>query len=123
MSPRRPFGGLESEILEVLAAATEPLAASDVRARLGEDLAYTTVMTVLGRLADKGLVQRERDGRVHRYTIVRDPAEVTAWRMRRLLDADGGDREATLARFVGDLSNEDEQFLLNVLRENGRGRP
>ena len=116
MNSRRPFGGLESEILDVLAAATGPMSAADVRARLGDGLAYTTVMTVLGRLADKGLVLRERDGRAHQYTAVRDPAEVTAWRMRRLLDADDN-RAAALARFVGDLSDEDEQLLLSLLSE------
>jgi predicted transcriptional regulator len=122
MSPRRPFGGLESDILAVLDAADETMSAAAVRAALGEKLAYTTVVTVLGRLADKGLVLRERDGRAHRYWMVRDPAEVTAWRMRRLLDSDDN-RAAALARFVGDLSDEDEQLLLELLRDNERGGP
>jgi predicted transcriptional regulator len=122
MSPRRPFGGLESDILAVLDAADGTMSATGVRAALGEKLAYTTVLTVLGRLAGKGLVLRERDGRAHRYQIVRDPADVTAWRMRRLLDSDGN-REAALARFVGDLSDEDEQFLLALLRDNDLGSP
>jgi predicted transcriptional regulator len=120
MSPRRPFGGLESDILAVLDAADGTMSVAGVRAALGEKLAYTTVMTVLGRLADKGLVLRERDGRAHRYSIVRDPADVTAWRMRRLLDADEN-RAAALARFVGDLSDEDEQLLLELLHDNDRG--
>lgn len=121
MSPRRPFGGLESDVLAVLDAADATMTAAEVRAGLGENLAYTTVMTVLGRLAGKGLVLRERDGRVHRYSIVRDPAEVTAWRMRRLLDADEN-RAAALTRFIDDLSDEDEQLLLDLFRDNGRGR-
>ena len=121
MSPRRPFGGLESDVLAVLDAADATMTAAEVRAGLGENLAYTTVVTVLGRLAGKGLVLRERDGRVHRYSIVRDPAEVTAWRMRRLLDADEN-RAAALTRFIDDLSDEDEQLLLDLFRDNGRGR-
>ena len=121
MSPRRPFGGLESDVLAVLDAADATMTVAEVRAGLGENLAYTTVMTVLGRLAGKGLVLRERDGRVHRYSIVRDPAEVTAWRMRRLLDADEN-RAAALTRFIDDLSDEDEQLLLDLFRDNGRGR-
>ncbi|MEV6850293.1 BlaI/MecI/CopY family transcriptional regulator [Actinoplanes sp. NPDC051411] len=121
MSERRPFGGLESEILAVLDTAAGALSVAEVRAGLGEGLAYTTVVTVLSRLAGKGLVVRRRDGRAHRYSIVRDPAEVTAWRMRRLLDSDRN-RSAALARFVGDLSDDDEQLLLEVLRENRRGR-
>lgn len=121
MSERRPFGGLESEVLAVLETAAGALSAAEVRAGLGEGLAHTTVVTVLSRLAGKGLVVRQRDGRAHRYSIVRDPAEVTAWRMRRLLDSDQN-RSAALARFVGDLSDDDEQLLLEVLRDNRRGR-
>jgi predicted transcriptional regulator len=120
VSPRRPFGGLESDILAVLGAADEAMSVAGVRAALGEELAHTTVTTVLGRLADKGLVLRTRDGRAHRYAIVRDPAEVTAWRMRRLLDSDEN-RAAALTRFVGDLSDEDERLLLGLLRDNDRG--
>jgi predicted transcriptional regulator len=118
MSPRRPFGGLEAEILAVLTAADDSMSAAEVRAALGEDLAYSTVVTVLGRLADKGLVLRVRAGRAHRFSVVRDPAEVTAWRMRRLLDSDDN-RAAALVRFVGDLSDDDERLLLEVLRDNG----
>jgi predicted transcriptional regulator len=113
---------LESAILAVLSAADATMSAGDVRAALGEELAYTTVVTVLGRLTDKGLVLRVRDGRAHRYSIVRDPAVVTAWRMRRLLDSDQN-RAAALARFVGDLSDEDEELLLELLRDNGPERP
>lgn len=120
MNSRRPFGGLESEILEVLAASSRPMSAADVRASMGDALAYTTVMTVLGRLSDKGLAQRERLGRAHVYTAVRDPAQVTAWRMRQLLEADD-DRAAVLARFVGDLSDEDEQLLMGMLRSPDQG--
>jgi predicted transcriptional regulator len=121
MSPRRPFGGLESEILAVLTAAHETLSAAEVRAVLGEDLAYSTIVTVLGRLADKGQVLRVRAGRAHRFSVVRDPAEVTAWRMRRLLDSDEN-RTAALVRFVGDLSDDDERLLLELLRDNGDER-
>jgi predicted transcriptional regulator len=122
VSPRRPFGALESEILAVLDASDQAMSAADVRSGLGEELAHTTIVTVLSRLAGKGLVLRERDGRAHRYSVVRDPAEVTAWRMRRLLDSDQN-RSAALARFVGDLSDEDEQLLLDVLRDNHRTGP
>ena len=122
MSQRRSFGGLESEILALLGTAGEPMTTADVRAALGSELASTTVVTVLGRLADKGLVLRERDGRAYRFSIVRDPAEVTAWRMRRLLDS-GENRAAALARFVGDLSDDDERLLLGLLRDDGRGQP
>lgn len=100
-----------------LAAAGGPLTVGEVRAELGGDLAYTTVMTVLARLYEKGLVNRERAGRAYVYGVA-DQAEVTAQRMRRLLDGDE-DRTAVLTNFVGVLTDEDERLLLSLLRQAG----
>ena len=55
---RRGRGELESEVLAALWAAGEPVPARTVRGQLAEDPAYTTVLTVLSRLYDKGLVTR-----------------------------------------------------------------
>jgi predicted transcriptional regulator len=112
---RRPRGTLEQEVVAALAAASAPMTPAQVRDHLGGDLAYTTVMTVLARLSDKGLVTRQRIGRAYAYTAVRDEAEITARQMQRLLDA-GDDRAAVLSRFVGVLSNDDERLLIDLLR-------
>jgi predicted transcriptional regulator len=112
---RRPRGTLEQEVVAALAAADTPLTPGQVRDELGGDLAYTTVMTVLARLHDKGAVMRTRSGRAYAYSVVTDEAEITARQMQRLLDA-GDDREAVLSRFVGALSNEDERILVDILR-------
>lgn len=112
---RRARGTLEQEIVAALAAARRPMTPAQVRDTLGRDLAYTTVMTVLARLAEKGLVTRERVGRAYAYRVVRDEAEVTARQMQRLLDT-GDDRAAVLSRFVGVLSDDDEQLLIELLR-------
>ncbi|WP_319458379.1 BlaI/MecI/CopY family transcriptional regulator [Micromonospora sp. RTP1Z1] len=111
---RRPRGGLEQQVLAALAGAPEPLTPAQVRDRLDGDLAYTTVMTVLARLTAKGVLTRVRTGRAYAYRPAGDEAELTARRMRRLLDA-GGDRTAVLTRFVGDLSADDEQLLVDLL--------
>ena len=44
-----------------------PSVVSEVRARLDDDLAYTTVLTVLRTLEAKGYVAHEEEGRGHRY--------------------------------------------------------
>ena len=44
-------------------------------------LAYNTVLTVLGRLQDKGELTRQPVGRAYAYRAVTDRATVTAWRM------------------------------------------
>ncbi len=115
---RRAPGVLEQQVLATILAADEPLTPAQVRDALGGDLAYTTVMTVLARLHDKGHVNRQRAGRAYAYTAVRDTADVRAWQMRRVLDA-GDDRATVLSRFVGSLSTEDERLLRSLLADPG----
>jgi predicted transcriptional regulator len=112
---RRPAGALEAEIVAALWAAGEPLTPKAVQAELGGKLAYTTVMTSLTRLYEKGVVSREKHGRAYAYTAVLDSPGIAAARMRELLES-GGDREAVLARFLGALSDSDERTLVELLR-------
>lgn len=116
----RPRGALEREVLACLAAADRPLSPGEVRAELGDELAYTTVMTTLSRLHAKGAITRHPAGRGFAYVLSGGPAgaqaSMTAHRMLRLLDADG-DRVGVLARFVADLSPEDEELLSGLLAD------
>jgi predicted transcriptional regulator len=114
---RRRRGGLEREVLAVLAADGGPMTPGQVRQALGTDLAYTTVMTVLARLFAKGVVTRRRVGRAYAYRAVVDEDEIAARQMRRLLDAKD-DRAAVLSRFVGALSAADERLLVDLLRRS-----
>ncbi len=120
-SSGRRRGALAQEILTCLAAAGRPLTVSEVQADLGKELAYTTVMTTLSRLHAKGALTRELAGRAYAYALRADPAaaSVTTRRMFRLLDS-GQDRAHVLARFVADLSPEDERLLAELLGEGGR---
>jgi predicted transcriptional regulator len=119
--PRRAAGELEAEILAVLWGTSQPLSPGDVREQIGDDLAYTTVMTILSRLHDKGVVRRERVGRAYLYTPALDEADLAATRMRALLEG-GRDRQQVLARFVGSLSSADERLLASALRRSARRR-
>ncbi|MEW2620405.1 BlaI/MecI/CopY family transcriptional regulator [Streptomyces sp. NPDC048106] len=119
---RRARGELESGVLAVLWAADGPLTARQVLAGLPGDLAYTTALTILSRLYDKGMLVRRREGRGYAYAPARDEASDTAARMRTLLDR-GSDREAVLARFVSELSAADEQLLQRLLTGSEPDRP
>jgi predicted transcriptional regulator len=120
-TPRRERGQLEREVLAVVAAADHPLTPRDVVARLGQPLAYTTVMSTLARLHDKGALSRHPAGRAHAYAVVASPdgieAALTARQMTRLLDG-GADRALALARFVAELRPEDEQLLIDLLADH-----
>jgi len=129
---RRAAGSLESAVLGVLWQAKEPLSPGEVREQLahaagrseaetlgaelssGAELSYSTVVTILTRLHDKGALSRERDGRAFRYAPVADEAGLAARRLTQLLDR-APDREAVLSRFVEDLSERDEQLLRALL--------
>lgn len=74
-------GPLEQAVLELLWANPGPRSVADVLELLNRDrhLAYTTVMTVLDRLAKKGMVTRERVERAWQYQPA-DPQDVVVAR-------------------------------------------
>jgi predicted transcriptional regulator len=111
---RRGSGELEGAVLAVLQAARGPLSPGEVRERLGEGLAYTTVVTILSRLHAKGVLERGKQGRAFLYTPVADEPGLAARRLARMLDAEP-DREAVLTRFVSGLSDADEDLLRRLL--------
>ena len=117
---RRAAGELESAVLGVLHAAGIPLSPGAVRERLGGDLAYTTVVTILSRLYAKGVLERARAGRAYLYAPVADEPGLAARRMATVL-AGEPDREAVLARFVSGLSESDERMLRRMLGTEDAG--
>nr|WP_282961513.1 BlaI/MecI/CopY family transcriptional regulator [Streptomyces montanisoli] len=69
-------GTLEGQVMDVLWQANEPLPVRTVLDALNRtrenELAYTTVMTVLSRLTGKGALKRIRRGRGFVYAPVAD---------------------------------------------------
>lgn len=114
---RRPDGALESDVLQVLWEANEPMPPADVLSRIELDLAYTSIATVLNRLCDKGLVTRQRAGRKYVYTPTGTEADVTAGRISRVLDA-ANDRQAALAGFLRTLNDADTDALRSLLDDD-----
>lgn len=114
---RRPAGALEADILRVLVSASEPLTPRDVLDRLRLPLSYSTVVTILTRMHDKGMAARYRDGRSFRYAPLTDEASVAAQRMNAALGA-GKDRASVLRRFVAALQPGDEELLRRLLDED-----
>ena len=59
---------------------------AEVRERLADRLAYTTVLWVLQTLQEKGYVRFEKEGRAHRYFPLVDPEEAGASALDRIVD-------------------------------------
>ena len=81
---RRPGGALEAEVLALLQACRQAQTPGEVLQRLGDDLSYSTVVTVLSRLFDKGLLARSKQGRAYAYAPVADAHGLTARRMETI---------------------------------------
>lgn len=119
---RRGFGELEGEVLAALWAAEAALVPAEVQAAVGGDLAYTTVMTILVRLHDKGVIEREKVGRAFAYRPVVAETDVVAEQVRRLIER-GQDRTAVLQGLLDGLGPGDVEALGGLLaRANARRR-
>lgn len=119
MPTRRERGALESAVMRALWQADQPISGREVRDRLaddGDDLALTTVLTVLARMEQKGTVIRTAsDGGGVRFTASRSESESAVSSMVDALAA-VTDRAAVLQRFTGSLSAADLEALRDALR-------
>jgi predicted transcriptional regulator len=113
---RRPAGELEASVMAALWAADSPQTPGQVQRQLAPAPARTTVTTILSRLYEKGVVARERSGRGYVYIPLQDAHGITARRMHRALNSDS-DRRTVLARFVAELSDDDERLLRGLLED------
>jgi predicted transcriptional regulator len=84
-------------------------------------LAYTTVMTILVRLHEKGYLDRGKEGRRYRYAAAVAKASLPEAAARRefsrLIERHGA---STLARYAADLTGADSELaerLLNLARD------
>lgn len=104
--PKR-LGDLESEIMGIVWQEGE-VTVQDVQAALlpTRELAYTTIMTVLSRLAEKGLLERRKQGRAYLYTPVDSQEEVAGSLLRSLVDRFY--RGGTISAIAHLLETEDE---------------
>jgi BlaI family transcriptional regulator, penicillinase repressor len=96
---------------------------AEVRERLADRLAYTTVLTVLRTLEQKGHVGHAGEGRAHRYhpLVKREAAGRSA--VRRLVDkVFQGSPELLMTQLVSDkhLSDEELRRLRRLLEERLR---
>ncbi len=104
------FTDRELDVMNVL-WDVGPATVAEVRERIADDLAYTTVLTILRTLEQKGYVSHTEDGRAHRYKplVKREVAGRTA--LRRLVDkVFDGSPELLLTQLVSDKNLSDEEL-------------
>jgi predicted transcriptional regulator len=121
---RIAFTDRELDVMSVL-WDTESATVAQVRERLTDDLAYTTVLTILRTLEQKGYVGHIEEGRAHRYKplVKREAAGRSA--LRRLVErVFDGSPELLMTQLVSDkhLSAEELRRLRRLVEEQLRER-
>lgn len=111
---RRADGELETDVLRALWHLDRPASPSEVIGEMDTDLAYTSIATILGRLCEKGLATRRRAGRAFEYAASSSEADLTAQRLKVVLDA-ASDRRSALAGFAQSLDPADAAQLAAIL--------
>src|SRR6266540_3652001 len=120
---RIAFTDRELDVMSVLWDLGDATVA-EVREQLADKLAYTTVLTVLRTLEQKGYVDHTGEGRAHRYhpLVKREAAGRNA--LRRLLDkVFQGSPELLMTHLVSDrnLSDEELRRLRKLLEARLKG--
>lgn len=110
-------GELENQVLDVVWDAPEALTPRQVHDELSRSrtLAYTTVMTIVVRLCEKGLLEREPAGRAFAYRPRVSREQRAAARMNDALTS-AGDPSVALTHFVESLPSDQVDELRSVLR-------
>lgn len=98
---------------------------TEVRAQLADDLAYTTVLSALQTMEDKGLVGHEQEGRAYRYLPLLGPEAAGGGALDRILDKIyHGSAELLLAQLVSErqLSASELERMRSLLDERLEAR-
>jgi predicted transcriptional regulator len=111
--------------LDVMAVLWEhgPSTVAEVRDRIADDLAYTTVLTILRTLEEKGRVAHAAEGRAHRYRAVVEREAAGTSALRRLVQKlFRGSPELLLTQLVSDreLGPRELHHLQRLLAERLR---
>ena len=112
----------EAEIMEVL-WDSGPSTVAEVKERVADELAYTTVLTILRNLEAKGYVTHDPEGKAHRYSplVARDAAQRSA--LRAMADKFfKGSTAMVLTHLVADekLKPDDVKRLRTLLAKRSR---
>ena len=124
-SLRKLLGELEIEVMEVMWQRAEDCTVRDVATALQQNqererpTAYTTVMTVMTHLTEKGLLTRfPLDKKTHIYKVALTREEFLARSSQRMVDtlvADFGD--LALAQFIEAVEQVDPERLEKLLKQ------
>ncbi len=118
------LGELESDVMEIVWRAKKPVSVSDVINILSKqrEIAYTTVMTIMGRLTDKGLLKRTASGKAYIYkpTYSKDTflTRISRQIIKNLVSSFGDTAIAHFAEELENITPSKKQKLIKILKLN-----
>jgi len=114
---RKALGDLEADIME-LVWERETASVRDIHEILEQDreLAYTTVMTVMSRLSDKGILLKERLGKYYLYKPALTKEEFSQTMFASVVSGIKADLGKNALAFFVDSLTEDEDTLEELER-------
>lgn len=121
------LGDLESDIMTIVWEMGETTV-QEVKDALEpkRPLAYTTVMTVMSRLADKGLLNRHKEGRAYIYKPAGSQEKIAGSMLRslvrRLYGRATGTAIAHLLETETDVDEDELDRLEQIIRQKREGR-
>ena len=127
-NPLTPLGGTEMEVLrEVWALGQATARAVHDRIAARRRIAYTTVMTVMKNLAEKGYLRYESEGTAYVYTAAQAPSDVRANVLGGILDKVFGGSSTSLVQALvqrealSDADRAEIRALIDGLDADGGG--
>lgn len=118
-----PLGETELELLQHM-WELERATVADVHKRVLQDreVAYTTVMNIMRKLADKGYLDYEQEGAAYVYTLARSAQQVRASILKEIIDKAFRGSPVSLVQTLvkrGKLSERQRAQILELIREMG----
>jgi predicted transcriptional regulator len=117
---RLKFGELELSILRVIRELGRATV-RDVYKDLGSDGGYTTIMTVMSRMAGKGDLRREKVGKQYVYWIDSQSASSSQNVLKRIQDKIFGGRGASMVSYLleadQEISDEELEGLEKLIQK------
>ncbi|MBZ6477707.1 BlaI/MecI/CopY family transcriptional regulator [Streptomyces griseocarneus] len=113
----RRLGDLEDAVMTRVWEWNRPVTVREVLEDLQQErsIAYTTVMTVMDNLYQKGWLRREAEGRAYRYEAVSNRAAYSAALMNEAWSL-SDNPAAALVAFFGMMSAEQREALRDAIR-------
>ncbi|MFZ5946256.1 MAG: BlaI/MecI/CopY family transcriptional regulator [Bacillota bacterium] len=110
------LGHLEADIMEIV-WNKEKVSVREVyeQLNLNREIAYTTVMTIMGRLAEKNILTKEPRGNAYVYSPTLSKDEFTSRMVSNVIDGLLEDyADAAFAHFINKIGNADHKKIANL---------